>query len=110
MYPHESSNTILFPLLILVLFTLFIGSIGIPFNGGVINVDLLSKWLTPSTIIFHPNFNSSEYWYEFLSNAFFSVSIKYSSFWTIYSIYFFWIYLFIFKKFWLDEFLFQKRS
>nr|YP_009689384.1 NADH-plastoquinone oxidoreductase subunit 5 [Dactylorhiza majalis]QEL51410.1 NADH-plastoquinone oxidoreductase subunit 5 [Dactylorhiza majalis] len=75
MYPHESSNTMLFPLLVLVQFTLFIGSIGIPFNGGVIDLDLLSKWLTPSTTLFHPNFNSSEYWYEFLSNAFFSVSI-----------------------------------
>nr|QXJ79885.1 NADH dehydrogenase subunit F [Gymnadenia crassinervis] len=75
MYPHESSNTMLFPLLVLVLFTLFIGSIGIPFNGGVIDLDLLSKWLTPSITLFHPNFNSSEYWYEFLSNAFFSVSI-----------------------------------
>nr|YP_010508327.1 NADH-plastoquinone oxidoreductase subunit 5 [Hemipilia yajiangensis]UXG56917.1 NADH-plastoquinone oxidoreductase subunit 5 [Hemipilia yajiangensis] len=75
MYPHESSNTMLFPLLVLVLFTLFIGSIGIPFNGEVIDFDLLSKWLTPSTTFFHPNFNSSEYWYEFLSNAFFSVSI-----------------------------------
>nr|YP_010187419.1 NADH-plastoquinone oxidoreductase subunit 5 [Ophrys lutea]QYJ54590.1 NADH-plastoquinone oxidoreductase subunit 5 [Ophrys lutea] len=75
MYPHESSNTMLFPLLVLVLFTLFIGSIGIPFNKGVINLDLLSKWLTPSTTLFHSNLNSSEYWYEFLSNAFFSVSI-----------------------------------
>nr|QGQ49270.1 NADH dehydrogenase subunit 5 [Habenaria ciliolaris] len=75
MYPHESSNTMLFPLLILVLFTLFIGSIGISFNGGIIDLDLLSKWLTPSTTFFHPNFNSSENWYEFLSNTFFSVSI-----------------------------------
>nr|YP_009748591.1 NADH dehydrogenase subunit F [Ponerorchis gracilis]QII90347.1 NADH dehydrogenase subunit F [Ponerorchis gracilis] len=78
MYPHESSNTMLFPLLILVLFTLFIGSIGIPFNGELIDFDLLSKWLTPLTTFFHPildSSNSSEYWYEFLSNAFFSVSI-----------------------------------
>nr|YP_010934221.1 NADH dehydrogenase subunit F [Pecteilis susannae]WKV24795.1 NADH dehydrogenase subunit F [Pecteilis susannae] len=75
MYPHESSNTMLFPLLILVLFTLFIGSIGISFNGGIIDLDLLSKWLTPSTTFFHPNFNSSENWYEFLSNTFFSVGI-----------------------------------
>nr|YP_009129579.1 NADH-plastoquinone oxidoreductase subunit 5 [Habenaria pantlingiana]AIC82536.1 NADH-plastoquinone oxidoreductase subunit 5 [Habenaria pantlingiana] len=75
MYPHESSNTMLFPLLILVLFTLFIGLIGIPFNGVVIDLDLLSKWLIPSTTFFHPNFNSSEDWYEFLSNAFFSVGI-----------------------------------
>nr|YP_009757741.1 NADH dehydrogenase subunit 5 [Prescottia stachyodes]QIM61151.1 NADH dehydrogenase subunit 5 [Prescottia stachyodes] len=75
MYPHESSNTMLFPLLLLVLFTLFVGSIGIPFNERVIDFDLLSKWLTPSTTFFHPNFNSSENFYEFLSNAFFSVSI-----------------------------------
>nr|WAK84193.1 NADH dehydrogenase subunit 5 [Cypripedium plectrochilum] len=74
-YPHESSNTMLFPLLVLVLFTLFIGSIGISFNGGVIDLDLLSKWLTTSTTPFHPNYNSYEDWYEFLSNAFFSVSI-----------------------------------
>nr|YP_010407279.1 NADH-plastoquinone oxidoreductase subunit 5 [Spiranthes sinensis]URF20169.1 NADH-plastoquinone oxidoreductase subunit 5 [Spiranthes sinensis] len=75
MYPQESSNTMLFPLLLLVLFTLFIGSIGIPFNGRVLDFDLLSKWLTPSPTFFHPNLNSSENFYEFLSNAFFSVSI-----------------------------------
>uniref|UniRef100_UPI00315C6B03 NADH-plastoquinone oxidoreductase subunit 5 n=1 Tax=Habenaria aitchisonii TaxID=1827168 RepID=UPI00315C6B03 len=75
MYPHESSNTMLFPLLVLVLFTLFIGSIGIPFNGRIIDLDLLSKWLTPSTTFFSPNFNYSEDWYEFLSNTFFSVGI-----------------------------------
>nr|AXN54501.1 NdhF [Calochilus pulchellus] len=75
MYPHESSNTMLFPLLVLVLLTLFIGSIGIPFNGRVIDLDLLSKWLIPSTTPFYPKLNSSENWYEFLSNAFFSVTI-----------------------------------
>nr|AXN54502.1 NdhF [Calochilus paludosus] len=75
MYPHESSNTMLFPLLVLVLLTLFIGSIGIPFNGRVIDLDLLSKWLIPSTTPFYPKKNSSENWYEFLSNAFFSVTI-----------------------------------
>nr|YP_010471856.1 NADH dehydrogenase subunit F [Nervilia fordii]UVG41214.1 NADH dehydrogenase subunit F [Nervilia fordii] len=75
MYPHESSNTMLFPLLVLVLFTLFIGSIGISFNGGVMYLDLLSKWLTPSTTLFYSKLNSSEDWYGFLSNAFISVSI-----------------------------------
>nr|YP_010501640.1 Nicotinate dehydrogenase FAD-subunit [Anoectochilus burmannicus]UXB60347.1 Nicotinate dehydrogenase FAD-subunit [Anoectochilus burmannicus] len=74
-YPHESGNTMLFPLLLLVLFTLFIGLIGIPFNGRAIDLDLLSKWLTPSTTLFHPKLNSSENFYEFLSNVFFSVSI-----------------------------------
>ncbi|KAG4109273.1 hypothetical protein ERO13_1Z049581v2 [Gossypium hirsutum] len=31
-YPHESDNTMLFPMLILLLFTLFVGAIAIPFN------------------------------------------------------------------------------
>nr|YP_010168699.1 NADH-plastoquinone oxidoreductase subunit 5 [Nothoscordum bonariense]QRZ02227.1 NADH-plastoquinone oxidoreductase subunit 5 [Nothoscordum bonariense] len=72
-YPHESDNTMLFPLLVLVLFTLFIGSIGIDFDR--IDFDLLSKWLTPSTKFFHPNSNDSSDWYDFLKNAVFSVSI-----------------------------------
>nr|YP_009335041.1 NADH-plastoquinone oxidoreductase subunit 5 [Hesperocallis undulata]APO12099.1 NADH-plastoquinone oxidoreductase subunit 5 [Hesperocallis undulata] len=74
-YPHESDNTMLFPLLVLVLFTLFVGSIGINFDQGVIDFDLLSKWLTPSTYFFHPNSNDSSDWYDFLKNAVFSVSI-----------------------------------
>nr|YP_010239206.1 NADH-plastoquinone oxidoreductase subunit 5 [Agave fourcroydes]YP_010239292.1 NADH-plastoquinone oxidoreductase subunit 5 [Agave sisalana]YP_010616453.1 NADH-plastoquinone oxidoreductase subunit 5 [Agave cantula]QTF74538.1 NADH-plastoquinone oxidoreductase subunit 5 [Agave fourcroydes]QTF74624.1 NADH-plastoquinone oxidoreductase subunit 5 [Agave sisalana]WAU47906.1 NADH-plastoquinone oxidoreductase subunit 5 [Agave cantula] len=74
-YPHESDNTMLFPLLVLVLFTLFVGSIGINFDQGVIDFDLLSKWLTPSTNFFHPNSNDSSDWYDFLKNAIFSVSI-----------------------------------
>uniref|UniRef100_UPI0030019BB5 NADH-plastoquinone oxidoreductase subunit 5 n=1 Tax=Aspidistra fenghuangensis TaxID=2713338 RepID=UPI0030019BB5 len=74
-YPHESDNTMLFPLLVLVLFTLFVGSIGIHFDQGVIDFDLLSKWLTPSTNFFHPNLNGSPDWYDFLKNAVFSVSI-----------------------------------
>nr|YP_010184163.1 NADH-plastoquinone oxidoreductase subunit 5 [Prosartes lanuginosa]QVG63009.1 NADH-plastoquinone oxidoreductase subunit 5 [Prosartes lanuginosa] len=75
MYPHESDNTMLFPLLVLALFTLFIGSIGIPFDQGVGDFDILSKWLTPSTNLFHQNSNYSVNWYEFLTNAIFSVSI-----------------------------------
>lgn len=39
------------------------------------DLDLLSKWLTPSTTFFNNKVNSSEDWYGFLSNAFFSVSI-----------------------------------
>src|SRR3954470_16902803 len=31
-YPHESENTMLFPIVVLVLFTFFVGAIGIPFN------------------------------------------------------------------------------
>nr|YP_009370067.1 NADH-plastoquinone oxidoreductase subunit 5 [Asparagus officinalis]QXF29535.1 NADH-plastoquinone oxidoreductase subunit 5 [Asparagus dauricus]AEX96602.1 NADH-plastoquinone oxidoreductase subunit 5 [Asparagus officinalis]ARO91473.1 NADH-plastoquinone oxidoreductase subunit 5 [Asparagus officinalis]QXF29687.1 NADH-plastoquinone oxidoreductase subunit 5 [Asparagus officinalis]QXF29763.1 NADH-plastoquinone oxidoreductase subunit 5 [Asparagus officinalis] len=74
-YPHESDNTMLFPLLVLVLFTLFVGTIGINFDRGVMDFDLLSKWLTPSTNFFHPNLNDSSDWYDFLENAVFSVSI-----------------------------------
>nr|YP_010193677.1 NADH dehydrogenase subunit 5 [Zostera japonica]QZQ52897.1 NADH dehydrogenase subunit 5 [Zostera japonica] len=69
MYPHESDNTILFPLFILVLFTLFVGFIGIPFNQEEIPIDLLSKWLTPLE-----NKNTHE-WYEFLTNGIPSISI-----------------------------------
>nr|YP_009989771.1 NADH-plastoquinone oxidoreductase subunit 5 [Molineria capitulata]QNN00361.1 NADH-plastoquinone oxidoreductase subunit 5 [Molineria capitulata] len=74
-YPHESDNTMLFPMLVLVLFTLFIGSIGINFDLGEISFDILSKWLTPSTNFFHPNSNFSVDWYEFLTNAILSISI-----------------------------------
>nr|QKY74984.1 NADH-plastoquinone oxidoreductase subunit 5 [Leucojum aestivum] len=74
-YPHESDNTMLFPLLVLVLFTLFIGAIGINFDRGVMDFDLLSKWLTPSADFFHPNSKDSSDWYEFLKNVVFSVSI-----------------------------------
>nr|YP_010184493.1 NADH-plastoquinone oxidoreductase subunit 5 [Calochortus uniflorus]QVG63420.1 NADH-plastoquinone oxidoreductase subunit 5 [Calochortus uniflorus] len=75
MYPHESDNTMLFPLLILALLTLFIGSIGIRFDQGVVDFDILSKWLTPSTNLFQQNTNDSVNWYAFLTNAILSVSI-----------------------------------
>nr|WQM21116.1 NADH-plastoquinone oxidoreductase subunit 5 [Lindmania sp. AMF-2023a] len=75
MYPHESDNTMLFPLLVLVLFTLFVGSIGISFDQGVIDLDILSKWLTPSTNLLHSSSNYSVNLDEFFTNAIFSVSI-----------------------------------
>nr|YP_010621264.1 NADH-plastoquinone oxidoreductase subunit 5 [Pandanus odorifer]WBF90474.1 NADH-plastoquinone oxidoreductase subunit 5 [Pandanus odorifer] len=75
MYPHESDNTMLFPLFVLVLFTLFVGLIGIPFDQGKMDFDILSKWLTPSETLFHLNSNYSADWYDFLTNAIFSVSI-----------------------------------
>nr|YP_010434202.1 NADH-plastoquinone oxidoreductase subunit 5 [Pseudalcantarea macropetala]UTA93418.1 NADH-plastoquinone oxidoreductase subunit 5 [Pseudalcantarea macropetala] len=75
MYPHESDNTMLFPLLVLVLFTLLVGSIGISFNQGVIDFDILSKWLTPSTNLLHSSSNYSVNLDEFFTNAIFSVSI-----------------------------------
>nr|YP_010697235.1 NADH dehydrogenase subunit F [Silaum silaus]WCF70100.1 NADH dehydrogenase subunit F [Silaum silaus] len=75
LYPYESDNTMLFPILVLVLFTLFVGSLGIPFNQEGLYLDILSKWLTPSINLLHPNLNNSIDWYEFLKDAIFSVSI-----------------------------------
>ncbi|MFS8006855.1 putative polyphosphate kinase [Helianthus anomalus] len=72
LYPYESDNTILFPILILILFTLFVGFLGIPFNQ---DVDILSKWLTPSINLLHQSSNNSIDWYEFCKDAVFSVSI-----------------------------------
>nr|YP_010385665.1 NADH dehydrogenase subunit F [Krameria erecta]UPN63350.1 NADH dehydrogenase subunit F [Krameria erecta] len=85
-YPHESDNTMLFPMLILVLFTLFVGYIGISFNQlnlnlnketETIDLDILSKLLTPSINLLHQNSNHFFDWYEFLPNAIFSVSITF---------------------------------
>nr|YP_009382923.1 NADH-plastoquinone oxidoreductase subunit 5 [Adenanthera microsperma]APA32774.1 NADH-plastoquinone oxidoreductase subunit 5 [Adenanthera microsperma]WIL96750.1 NADH-plastoquinone oxidoreductase subunit 5 [Adenanthera pavonina] len=76
-YPHESENTILFSMLVLILFTLFIGVIGISFNQEGLDLDILSKFLSPSIDLLHQNSNNSENWYEFVTNATFSVSIAF---------------------------------
>nr|YP_009993644.1 NADH-plastoquinone oxidoreductase subunit 5 [Gonystylus affinis]QNO35394.1 NADH-plastoquinone oxidoreductase subunit 5 [Gonystylus affinis] len=76
-YPHESENTMLFPMLVLVLFTLFVGVIGIPFNQQEIHLDILSKLLTPSINLLHQNSKDSVDWYKFFTNATFSVSITF---------------------------------
>ncbi|KAK3153089.1 hypothetical protein QOZ80_2BG0167490 [Eleusine coracana subsp. coracana] len=74
-YPRETGNTMLFPLLILLIFTLFIGSIGIHFDNGTSELTILSKWLTPSISFFHECYDSSINSYEFLTNAISSVSL-----------------------------------
>lgn len=74
-YPSESDNTMLFTLLILGLFTLFVGSLGIPFNQE--GMDILSKWLAPSINLLYQKSNNSTDWYEFLKDAVFSISIAY---------------------------------
>ena len=80
-YPHESENTMLFSMLVLGLFTLFIGVIGIPFfnqfNQEGIQLDILTKLLTPSINLLYQNKkNLMDWdWYEFITNATFSVSI-----------------------------------
>nr|YP_009462391.1 NADH dehydrogenase subunit 5 [Schrebera arborea]YP_009633993.1 NADH dehydrogenase subunit 5 [Schrebera trichoclada]AUT85242.1 NADH dehydrogenase subunit 5 [Schrebera arborea]QBS48864.1 NADH dehydrogenase subunit 5 [Schrebera trichoclada] len=73
-YPYESDNTMLFPLLVLGIFTLFVGSLGIPFNQ---ELDILTKWLTPSINLLHQKLNDSIDWYEFWKDVIFSVSIAY---------------------------------
>ncbi|KAM0049746.1 NAD(P)H-quinone oxidoreductase subunit 5 [Helianthus debilis subsp. tardiflorus] len=88
LYPYESDNTMLFPILILILFTLFVGFLGIPFNQ---DVDILSKWLTPSINLLHQNSNNSIDWDDFCKDAVSSVSIAYFGI----SIVFFYINLFI---------------
>nr|YP_009569813.1 NADH-plastoquinone oxidoreductase subunit 5 [Deeringia amaranthoides]QBC67352.1 NADH-plastoquinone oxidoreductase subunit 5 [Deeringia amaranthoides] len=77
LYPHESDNTMLFPMIVLILFTFFIGFIGIPFNKEGMDFDILTKWLNPSINLLHSNSNNSVDWYEFVINATFSVSIAY---------------------------------
>nr|YP_009435193.1 NADH dehydrogenase subunit 5 [Lobelia linearis]ATG25195.1 NADH dehydrogenase subunit 5 [Lobelia linearis] len=74
-YPNESDNSILFPIIILILFTFFVGFIGISFNG--VDLDILSKWLTPSINLSLQNSNSLTDWSEFSKNAMFSVSLAY---------------------------------
>nr|YP_010874839.1 NADH-plastoquinone oxidoreductase subunit 5 [Bonnaya antipoda]WGV42961.1 NADH-plastoquinone oxidoreductase subunit 5 [Bonnaya antipoda] len=76
-YPYESENTMLFPLLVLVLFTLFVGFLGISFNQERTDLDILSKWLVPSINIFDQNSKDSTDWYEFFKDAIFSISIAY---------------------------------
>lgn len=76
-YPYESDNTMLFPIFVLGLFTLFVGSIGIPFNQEGGNLDILSKWLAPSINLLHQKSNNSMDWNEFLKDAVLSVSIAY---------------------------------
>nr|YP_009414781.1 NADH dehydrogenase subunit 5 [Platycodon grandiflorus]ARR27778.1 NADH dehydrogenase subunit 5 [Platycodon grandiflorus]UBK12185.1 NADH dehydrogenase subunit 5 [Platycodon grandiflorus]UXO94483.1 NADH-plastoquinone oxidoreductase subunit 5 [Platycodon grandiflorus]WCD61576.1 NADH-plastoquinone oxidoreductase subunit 5 [Platycodon grandiflorus] len=74
-YPYESDNPILFPILILVLFTLFVGFLGLSFNE--VDLDILSKWLTPSINLLHQNSNNLIGWSEFVKDAVFSISIGY---------------------------------
>ena len=62
---------------ILVLFTLLVGVIGISFSQEGTNLDILSKLLIPSIDLLHQNFQNSFDWFEFLTNATFSVSLSF---------------------------------
>ena len=69
--PHELDNA----MLVLVLFTFFVGSIGISFSQEPIDLDILLKLLIPSIDLLHQNSKNSLDWYEFFTNVTFSVSI-----------------------------------
>nr|YP_009660135.1 NADH dehydrogenase subunit 5 [Trapa natans]YP_009863697.1 NADH dehydrogenase subunit 5 [Trapa bicornis]YP_010044867.1 NADH-plastoquinone oxidoreductase subunit 5 [Trapa natans var. quadrispinosa]YP_010046428.1 NADH dehydrogenase subunit 5 [Trapa natans var. bispinosa]YP_010172246.1 NADH-plastoquinone oxidoreductase subunit 5 [Trapa kozhevnikoviorum]YP_010179680.1 NADH dehydrogenase subunit F [Trapa japonica]YP_010413016.1 NADH dehydrogenase subunit F [Trapa cochinchinensis]YP_010413101.1 len=76
-YPHESDDTMIFPIFLLVLFTLFVGAIGIPFNQDGSDLDILSKLLNPAINLLHQNSNNSGNWEEFVINASSSLSIAF---------------------------------
>nr|YP_009568669.1 NADH-plastoquinone oxidoreductase subunit 5 [Fagus crenata]QBB88679.1 NADH-plastoquinone oxidoreductase subunit 5 [Fagus crenata]QNU39809.1 NADH dehydrogenase subunit 5 [Fagus crenata] len=79
-YPYESDTTMLFPMLLLGVFTLVVGAIGIPFNQfnqQGMDSDILSKLLTTDRNLLHQKSNNSVDWYEFVTNASFSLSIAY---------------------------------
>nr|YP_009671659.1 NADH-plastoquinone oxidoreductase subunit 5 [Passiflora microstipula]QCX30889.1 NADH-plastoquinone oxidoreductase subunit 5 [Passiflora microstipula] len=89
-YPQESDNTMLLPMLVLGLFTLFIGAIGIPFNQfnqEGMDLDILSKLLSPSLNLLHQNANNSEDFYEFIRKAAFSISVAFFGIFIAFSLY-----------------------
>nr|AJE72801.1 NADH dehydrogenase subunit 5 [Pediomelum argophyllum] len=77
LYPKESDNTIRFSMLVLVLFTLFVGAIGISFSQKGIDFDILSKLLIPFIDLLHKNSKNVVDWYEFLTNATFSLILTF---------------------------------
>nr|YP_010162013.1 NADH dehydrogenase subunit 5 [Dahlstedtia araripensis]QRI59722.1 NADH dehydrogenase subunit 5 [Dahlstedtia araripensis] len=77
LYPHESDNTMRFSMLILVLFTLFVGTLGISFSQKEIDSDILSKSLIPFIDLLHQNSKKIIDWYEFFTNASFSVILTF---------------------------------
>nr|YP_010513504.1 NADH dehydrogenase subunit 5 [Cleobulia coccinea]UXL85075.1 NADH dehydrogenase subunit 5 [Cleobulia coccinea] len=77
LYPHESDNTMLFSMLVLVLFTLFVGAVGISFSQNRIDLDILSKLLIPFIDLLHQNSKDFLDWYEFFTNATFSVILTF---------------------------------
>nr|YP_009671099.1 NADH-plastoquinone oxidoreductase subunit 5 [Passiflora tetrandra]QCX30326.1 NADH-plastoquinone oxidoreductase subunit 5 [Passiflora tetrandra] len=89
-YPQESDNTMLFPMLVLGLFTLFSGAIGIPFNRfnqEGMDLDILFKLLSPSLNLLHQNANNSANFYEFVTKATFSISVAFFGIFLAFSLY-----------------------
>nr|QYB21651.1 NADH-plastoquinone oxidoreductase subunit 5 [Lagarostrobos franklinii] len=74
-YPKESGNTMLLSLVVLGIFTLFVGLIGVPFFRRGISYDILTQWLTPSMNHFYKN--HPENWCEFFTDAITSIGIAF---------------------------------
>jgi len=81
LYPNESNNTMRFSMLVLVLFTLFGGAIGISFSQEGIDLDILSKLLIPFIDLLHKDSKNFVNYYEFFTNATFSLIL---TFWGIF--------------------------
>nr|QJW34038.1 NADH-plastoquinone oxidoreductase subunit 5 [Abrus pulchellus subsp. cantoniensis] len=77
LYPHESDNTMQFSMLVLVLFTFFVGAIGISFSQKGIDCDILSRLLIPFIDLLHQNSKKIQDWYEFFTNVTFSVILTF---------------------------------
>jgi hypothetical protein len=83
MYPKKLDKIMLFPLLVLVVPTLFSRFIGVPTLQGQLNHDSLSYWLYP--LINGPyEVISKENWLKFLSNAIALVGIALYGFFIAY--------------------------
>nr|YP_010046509.1 NADH-plastoquinone oxidoreductase subunit 5 [Lablab purpureus]QPJ78237.1 NADH-plastoquinone oxidoreductase subunit 5 [Lablab purpureus]QRI60716.1 NADH-plastoquinone oxidoreductase subunit 5 [Lablab purpureus] len=77
LYPNESNNTMRFSMLVLVLFTLFVGAIGISFSQEGPDLDILSKMLIPFIDLLHKDSKNFVNYYEFFTNATFSVILTF---------------------------------
>ena len=86
-YPYESDNTMLFSMLGLVLFTLFVGAVGISFSQEVIHLDILYKLLIPCIDLLHQDSKNYVDWYEFFTNATLSVGLAFLGIVIAYSFY-----------------------
>lgn len=71
-YPHESTLTMIAPLIVLSIPTTFIGLFGAPVPTGVTGTDLLSSYFHITTVSTHEVEN---YWIEFFFESFPSVSL-----------------------------------
>nr|UPV72436.1 NADH-plastoquinone oxidoreductase subunit 5 [Cephalotaxus sp. JW-2022a]UPV72518.1 NADH-plastoquinone oxidoreductase subunit 5 [Cephalotaxus sp. JW-2022a] len=74
-YPKESSKAMLLPLVVLGIFTLFVGLIGVPFFRGRMSYEILSQWFTSS--MNHFDENHPDNWSESFTDAIPSVGIAF---------------------------------